>query len=231
MKRPKKEPVFKLLLTPESIADTCSSLENNWSISHDDFLAWASCFTNPSIDCSGVSLAGKSVCMDGPKGPKQPQVSSLTAPIATKSPYSTPIASPAVSPAATSVEPTSNSKSYHPACKEFYTVVEGDSCWAVANKRARPSKISVSDLISWNLWLAKDCMIYADDRLCVGGPSSLGAIPTSSAGIPDIPAATANDPWTPRLPGTANPKICIRYHLVRDGDTCLKIQGQYNLNE
>ncbi|KAJ7636710.1 hypothetical protein FB45DRAFT_742072, partial [Roridomyces roridus] len=95
-------------------------------------------------------------------------------------------------------------------CTTYYTVVPNDSCGAIETKFS----ITLNDIIAWNPFLTSSCAIQVGQNLCVAGPPSTGAPPTSGP-----PANIAS--------GTL--KNCTTYYTIASGDTCTAVDTKFSI--
>ncbi|MCJ1456788.1 hypothetical protein MMC28_007153 [Mycoblastus sanguinarius] len=96
-------------------------------------------------------------------------------------------------------------------CEQFYTVKSGDSCTNIETTYG----ISFTQFYAWNPSIGKNCEnLWLGYAYCVQGPASSGsASPTAPASAPRQSGIAAN---------------CDAYYTVAGGDSCAKIETQYN---
>ncbi|KAJ7636747.1 hypothetical protein FB45DRAFT_907241 [Roridomyces roridus] len=95
-------------------------------------------------------------------------------------------------------------------CPQVYTVVPNDSCGAIETKFS----ITLNDIIAWNPFLTSSCAIQVGQNLCVAGPPSTGAPPTSGP-----PANIAS----------GSLKNCTTYYTIASGDTCTAVDQKFDI--
>ncbi|KAF2668565.1 hypothetical protein BT63DRAFT_456209 [Microthyrium microscopicum] len=200
---------------------SCQTLQNSFSISKEDFYSW-----NPSAeqDCKLPQLpVGREYCIaskDQITGPKPPAKASPTPspPAASNTPTKQP---PAASP-----PPDASSSKYKPGCSKFYDVVEGDTCWKIANEKLSP-KSSVDEIRNLNPFLNNYCSIQPGIKLCIatGGP-----IPPSQPTQAPAPAPPGNSLPSPIWSGSLPPSKCKEYRQVRHREDCSLIEADFGLN-
>ncbi|KAL8789409.1 MAG: hypothetical protein Q9213_001166 [Squamulea squamosa] len=96
-------------------------------------------------------------------------------------------------------------------CKKYHTVQSGDSCANIETTYG----ISFTQFYAWNPSIGSNCEnLWLGYVYCVQGPASSGSI-----------SATATAP-APTQSGIAS--NCDAYYTVASGDSCAKIETQYN---
>ncbi|KAJ5547103.1 hypothetical protein N7494_004688 [Penicillium frequentans] len=171
------------------VNDECDTIAAEYDITIAEFYAW-----NPAVgsDCSTLEL-GTYVCVDT-IGSIANATATSTSSISTPSPIQTGITS---------------------SCDEFYLVVSGDECAAIASKY----NITVAEFYSWNPAVGSSCAnLDVGDYVCV-------AIPTSS-----VTTTTSGGISTPSPIQTGMPSNCDEFHLVVSGDTCSDVATEYGLS-
>ncbi|KAL6235925.1 hypothetical protein BDW75DRAFT_250559 [Aspergillus navahoensis] len=107
------------------------------------------------------------------------------------------------------------------SCDEFYLIVSGDSCAAVAVNHG----ISLADFYAWNPAVGSSCA-YLDlgDYVCVG------VIGTSAAVTNTTTTTTGNGISTPSPIQSGMVSSCDSFYLVESGDTCAAIAEDHGVS-
>ncbi|KAF2012853.1 carbohydrate-binding module family 50 protein [Aaosphaeria arxii CBS 175.79] len=187
---------------------TCKFFEDNWIISHEDFVDW-----NPSVksDCSGIKI-GNSYCVEVNNGLPRPTSikPTPTLPPSTTKPSST--GSPKPSPTQDGLIAT---------CNKFYFAIAGDTC----NKIVSAQGISLADFLAWNPAVGDDCSgLWAKTYYCVGIPGG-GSITTR----PPTPS-TSSGPSKPSPTQDGLIATCNKFYFAVAGDTCNKIVSAHGIS-
>lgn len=182
--------------------DTCAAIASDYGISLTDFYAW-----NPAIgsSCAYLDLSDY-VCVNVIGNIATSSVATSTTTKTSTSGISTP------SPVQTGMVST---------CDEFYMVVSGDSCSAIASNYG----IALTDFYSWNPAVGSSCVyLDVDDYVCVGivGSSSTTATTTSTTTTTPT-TTTGNGVTTPTPIQTGTVTDCNAFYYVVSGDSCSSI--------
>jgi hypothetical protein len=103
-------------------------------------------------------------------------------------------------------------------CDEFYYVVLGDGCWAIANDHS----IALDDFYSWNPAIGTDCAgLQPDVYVCVGlGSSSTASATKTTSSFTTTVGAGVTTP-TPTQTGMVS--TCDKFYYVISDDGCWAI--------
>ncbi|PYI18206.1 hypothetical protein BO86DRAFT_314207 [Aspergillus japonicus CBS 114.51] len=179
---------------------TCAEIEATYSITEEEFLEWNPYISLLYTDCNLV--AGYDYCVDinfetfGTSSSST--ISASTAGSATVA--STGITTP--SPIQTGMTAT---------CDEFYLVVSGDTCAAIASDAG----IALSDFYAWNPAVGTSCAdLDVGDYVCIGATGTVTSTTATGSGTGIV---------TPAPIQTGMTATCDAFHLVVSGDTCADI--------
>ncbi|KAJ5933735.1 carbohydrate-binding module family 50 protein [Penicillium verhagenii] len=204
--------------------DTCSSVEEAFGITSEQFIAW-----NPAVssDCTTNFWVGDSYCVG-------------ISTVSTSSTSTTTTSSASKTAETAANEPTQSGQAFN--CDSWYDVVSGDTCSSIETAFG----ITSAQFIAWNPTISSDCssgLLYGYSY-CVG--INANATSTSSALIKSTttsqiatysilaasshvvsswPTATGSPP-TPTQTGILS--TCLRYYQAQDGDTCQIIVNRYS---
>ena len=109
-----------------------------------------------------------------------------------------------------------------PECN-VYTVKKNDTCWGIT--QAHNNAMSISQLVSWNANLNRDCSNieqYVGMQICISFPGELGSAPVkgpSSVKAP-VPANVADQ----------TNRNCSRYYTIATGDYCSYVTLQEGIS-
>ena len=107
-------------------------------------------------------------------------------------------------------------------CNEFYYVVSGDGCWAIANDHG----IALDDFYAWNPAVGSDCSgLEAEVYVCVG--VSQTASPTTTTMASSTTSSAAIVTPTPTQSGMVDG--CKSFYYVVSGDGCWSIANDHGI--
>ncbi|KAF9876845.1 hypothetical protein CkaCkLH20_05691 [Colletotrichum karsti] len=146
-----------------SSTDTCDTIVSQSAITLDDFKTW-----NPAVGdaCDGLE-PDFYVCVGRGTAAGTSPSSSATVTITKSGPSSTVAVPSTTTSSGSGATPTPIQDGMVAGCKEFYYVVAGDGCWAIANDHG----IALSDFYLWNPAVNNggDCFgLWSNVYVCVG---------------------------------------------------------------
>ena len=105
-------------------------------------------------------------------------------------------------------------------CDEFYLVVSGDSCSAVAADNG----VALSDFYAWNPAVGSSCA-YLDvgDYVCVGVVGSGTTTAATTTTTTPTTTSTSSEVTTPSPIQTGMVSGCDSFYYVMSGDSCPSI--------
>lgn len=107
-------------------------------------------------------------------------------------------------------------------CNEFYYVVSGDGCWAIANDHG----IALDDFYAWNPAVGSDCSgLEAEVYVCVGVSQTASPTTTTTASSTTSSAAIVTP--TPTQSGMVDG--CKSFYYVVSGDGCWSIANDHGI--
>ncbi|RAH71405.1 LysM peptidoglycan-binding domain-containing protein [Aspergillus aculeatinus CBS 121060] len=182
---------------------TCADIEATYSITEEDFLAWNPYLSLLYTDCNLV--AGYDYCVD-----IDFETFGTTSTISASTTGSATVASAGFttpSPIQTGMTAT---------CDEFYLVVSGDTCAAIASNAG----IALSDFYAWNPAVGSSCAdLDIGDYVCIGATGSAISSTAATATV----TSSGTGIVTPAPIQTGMTATCDAFHLVVSGDTCAAI--------
>ncbi|KAJ5933552.1 hypothetical protein N7454_005881 [Penicillium verhagenii] len=186
--------------------DTCSAIATAEDISLDDFYTY-----NPAVGSSCAGLwVGYYVCVGS-------SVVASSSAITTTSTTSsaTGISTPA--PIQTGMTST---------CDEFYLVVSGDSCAAIAADYG----ITFAEFYSMNPAVGSGCAsLWVGDYVCVASSTiSTSSVATTST-VATTTSTSGSGVTTPSPIQTGMVSTCDKFYFVVSGDTCAVIAADYGI--
>ncbi|OJJ95699.1 carbohydrate-binding module family 50 protein [Aspergillus aculeatus ATCC 16872] len=208
---------------------TCADIEATYSITEEDFLAWNPYLSLLYTDCNLV--AGYDYCVDinfetfgTTSSSSTSSTSSTTSQASTSSVASTLITS-TISASTTGSATVASAGITTPSpiqtgmtatCDEFYLVVSGDTCAAIASDAG----IALSDFYAWNPAVGSSCAdLDIGDYVCIGATGSAISSTAATATV----TSSGTGIVTPAPIQTGMTATCDAFHLVISGDTCAAI--------
>ncbi|KAL2116055.1 hypothetical protein VTJ04DRAFT_10310 [Mycothermus thermophilus] len=120
-------------------------------------------------------------------------------------------------------------------CRDFYKVVQGDTCQKIVDKY---KTFTLNDFYKWNPAVGTSCTnLQVGVYVCVGIPSTptkpitTSTARTTSTSTRKTSTSTRTTTTTSSAPSPTQPGIistCNKYYKVKSGDTCDKIRAAHN---
>ncbi|KAJ6003520.1 hypothetical protein N7451_006067 [Penicillium sp. IBT 35674x] len=188
------------------VSDTCELLSSYYYCVNINYLPWTEySWTTPKVSSSSMKHVVSSSSLI-------PSVHAMATGSATPTP-TTLISSHAIS------TPSPIQTGMTSTCDEFYLVVSGDTCAAIASSYS----ISLDDFYAWNPAVGSSCAnLWVDDYVCVDT--------VASKSTASVATSSSDQVSTPYPIQTGMTSTCDEFYLVVSGDTCATIASSYSIS-